>query len=213
CPAAGPHRASRRAWESRSRRVRSIASFYTGYTGVARAFGVAGAPGVTGAPLRLELALVQMSQLLERRRLPGLFVVAHARDARKAQRESRAVRGTALDLVVLDLDDDFGPHAHGVAVVGRRQLGQAFGHLDELGVGESLERLADVRERLAVAHREVVVRQPAHAPAGAAVDGDDHAIHRLGRLQLEPALAASAGLVGAGEILRHHAFVPRRERA
>src|SRR5436309_3309479 len=153
-----------------------------------------------------------MPELAERGRLPRRLVVAHAGDPREAQRVARGVRRALLDFVVLDLDDDRGPHAHGVAVVGGRELPESLGHLDELGVGEPLERLADLGERLTVAHGEVIVGEPAPAAARAAVDGDDHAVHRLCRLELEPALAAAAGLVGAGEVLRHHALVAGGER-
>src|SRR5215510_2911371 len=87
---------------------------------------------VGGAALRLKLALVEMPQLGERGRLPGRFVVTHAGDAGEAQGQLRGIGRALLDLVVLDLDDDLGPHAHGVAVVLGGQLPQPLGHLHEL---------------------------------------------------------------------------------
>src|SRR5262249_30437218 len=194
CPAAGRRRASRRAWGCRSRHARSFAGFYT------------------GAPLRLELPLLEKPQAVERDRLSRGLGVANVRDPRKSQREPRGIGGTLLDLVVLDLDDDLGPHPHRIAVVVGGELPEPLGHLAELCVGESLERLADVRKAVAVAHREVIVGQPANASAGPTVDGDDHAVDRPRRFELDPALATTAGLVRAREVLGHDTLVPRRER-
>src|SRR2546429_4847743 len=42
---------------------------------------------------------------------------------------------------------------------------------------------------------QVIVGEPAPTPPRAAVGGHDDAVHRLRRLQLEPALTAAAGLV------------------
>src|SRR5205814_1375863 len=99
-----------------------------------------------------------------------------------------------------------------VAVVAGGERLQPGGHRGELDVGEPLEGLAHVGEAVTVTDGQVVVREPAPAPARAAVGGDDDAVDRLRDLQLEPALAAPAGLVGAAEVLRHHALVTRGER-
>ena len=82
----------------------------------------------------------------------------------------------------IDLDDDLGRQAHGVAVVARREGPEPRRHRGELGVGQALERLADVREALALADGEVIVREPADAPAGPAVRRDDDAVE--GRLEI-----------------------------
>ena len=117
-----------------------------------------------------------------------------------------------MDLVVLDLDDHLGANAHRVAVVGYLERAEPLRHRRELGIREAFERLADLRETVAITHGQVVVRQPAGAPSGAPVGGDDHAVERPRRLELEPALAAAARLVRAGGVLRHDALVSRRER-
>src|SRR6185503_2894760 len=80
-----------------------------------------------GPALGGELPLVQRAKLLQRGRLARALVLADARDAGKAQRHPRAVGRAALDLVVLDLDDDLGPHPHRVAVVAQGEGAQALG--------------------------------------------------------------------------------------
>src|SRR5207245_684349 len=65
---------------------------------------------------------------------------------------------------------------------------------------------------VAVADRQVIVGEPADAAARAAIGGDDHAVHRLRRLQLEPALATPARLVGRAQVLGHHALVAGGQR-
>src|SRR5262249_56033845 len=94
-------------------------------------------------------------------------------------------------------------------LAGARGGTERLGHPEELPIGEALERLADVREGLAVANRQVVVRQPLVPPPRAAIDGHDHAVDRLGDLQLEPPLAAAARLVRAAQILAHPPLPPR----
>src|SRR4029453_14831908 len=140
------------------------------------------------------------------------LVVAHPGDPREPQREPRAVGRASLDLVVGHLDHDLRADAYRLAVVARGQRPQPLGHFGELAVGEPLERLADVREAVAVPPPQSVVGEPAAAAARAAVDGDDDAIQSLRRLDLEPALASAAGLVGAPEVFRHDALVAGSER-
>ena len=133
----------------------------------------------------------------------------------RANRKAKSGRiGRALlDLVIGDFDDDLGPHAHRVPVVGDREGAQPLGHLRELPVGQALEGLAHVGEAVALPHGQVIVRQPAAAAPGSPVGGDDHAVHALRFLDLEPALAAAAGLVRAAQVLRDHALVAIRHRA
>src|SRR4029450_11751756 len=118
--------------------------------------------------LGCELTLVERAQLIERGGLLRCLVLADPRNAREAEGEAGRIGRTTLDLVVLDLDDDLGPHAHGVAVVLHRQRPQSLGHRGELGVGQALERLADLRQMLTVPYRQVIVGETAHATARAA---------------------------------------------
>src|SRR5580765_3247023 len=91
-----------------------------------------------GASLGRELPLVVAAELVKAGRLPGRLVTANAADAREPQGESRRIRRALLDLIVGDLDDDLGPDADRVAVVGDRERPQPLGHLRELSVGEAL---------------------------------------------------------------------------
>src|SRR3989442_5387167 len=98
----------------------------------------------------MKLRVVERAELRERRRLAGPLVVAHPRDAGEAEREPGRVRRALLDLVVLDLDDDLGAHTHGVAVVADGEGFETPGHLGELPIGKTLERLSDFGEIFAV---------------------------------------------------------------
>src|SRR6185369_152399 len=69
-----------------------------------------------GASLGRELSLVEPAELVEAGRLGWHLVVAHARDAREPQRESRRIGRALLDLVIGHFDDDLGPHAHRVPI-------------------------------------------------------------------------------------------------
>src|SRR5204862_3851659 len=97
-------------------------------------------------------------------------------DPGEAEGQARGVRGALLDLVVGDLDDDLRAHAHRVAVVAGGERLQPGGHRGELDVGEPLEGLAHVGEAVAVTDGQVVVREPAPAPAGPAVGGVDDSV-------------------------------------
>src|SRR5207249_805249 len=99
------------------------------------------------------------------------------------------------------------------AVVLRGQRPQALRHLRELAVGQPLEGLAHFRPAVAVAHGQVIVREPAYPSPRAAIGGHDHAVHGEGGLELEPALAPASRLVGALQLLGHDALVTGRERA
>src|SRR6266851_4727875 len=145
--------------------------------------------------------------------LAGGLVGAHPRDAGEAQREAGRVGRALLDLVVVHLHHDLRPHPHRVAVVSGGERVQSLGHLGELAVGQALEGLAHLRPAVPVAYRQVVVGEPAHAAAGAAIRGHNHAVHRQRGLQLEPLLAPAARLVGARRVLGHEALVAGRERA
>src|SRR5919197_2724422 len=157
--------------------------------------------------LRLELSLVEPLEFGQSGGLTGRLVVPDAGHAGEAEGEAGAVRRALLDLVVLDLDDHLGPHPHRVAIIAHGQMPEPFGHGRELAVGKPLEGLANVRPSLTLAHRQMIVGEPSHASTRSAVDGDDHAVDRVGGLELEPALAPSPRLVGRAQILGHHAFV------
>src|SRR5262249_19115317 len=147
CRGGGLHRAWHRAWEYRSRRAQSRRAI------------------LHDASLRPELCFVEIAQLGERRGLARGLVVADAAGAGEAEGQPRRIGRTLLDLVVFDLDHDLGRHPYGVAVVVEGERLQSLGHRTELLVGEALERLADVRPTVAVAHRQVIVGQPADAAA------------------------------------------------
>ena len=168
-------------------------------------------PSYSQLSFGLELAGIEAAQLSQGGGLGRPLVVADARDAGEAQGEARRVGRALLDLVVRDLHHDLGPHAHGVPVVADGQPAQPLRHLAELLVGQPLEGLAHVGEAVAVDHGEVIVGQPARAAPRAPIRGDDDAVDRVGALELEPALAATSGRVGAGEILGHDALVTAGE--
>ena len=147
-------------------------------------------------------------------RPPPPLVRAVALHPREAQRQAAGVLRARLQVVEGDLDDQLGPHVHGVAVaagLAREQLARLPG---EQLVGHALEGLAEHHEAAGrgIARAEVQVRQPALAPAVAPLGGEHDEVERVRALDLEPARAAAAGLVGRVERLRHHALVAARER-
>ena len=81
-------------------------------------------------------------------------------------------------------------------------------------VREALERLAEHDEpaRLRVARSQVQVREQPLPPSVAPLDGEHHEVERVDGLDLDPAGAAPAGLVGRARGLDHDALVPSGQR-
>ena len=143
----------------------------------------------------------------------ALLVGAVALHAREAQGQAAGIHGALLQVVERDLDHQLRPHVHGVGVaagLAREQLARLPGeHL----VGHALEGLAEHDPAAGrVARAEVQVRQPSLAAAAAPLGGEHDEVERVRALDLEPARAAAARLVGGVERLRHDAFVAARQR-
>ena len=141
---------------------------------------------------------------------PGRGLVgAVAAQAGEAQGQAARVVGAILQAVEGDLDHQLGAHVHhvplAVRLAGEQLLGLAGEHL----VGHALEGLAQHHEaaRGRVARAQVEVAEPALAAAAAPLGGEDHQVQGVGGLELEPAAAAAAGLVGGLEGLGDQALV------
>src|SRR6478752_1594085 len=134
---------------------------------------------------------------LDRVGLVGALVVAVAQDPGEAERDATGVAGRALEAVEGDLHHLQRPQLHDVGVADGRggdgELGEPLGLPREHLVGHALERLAEHDEaglgRL-VARAEVDVGQPPLAPPGPPLDGEDHQVESVPRLDLDPRRAA-----------------------
>ena len=105
-----------------------------------------------------------------------------------------------------------GPHGDDVGRPGRLELQEPLGLPGQHLVGHALERLAEHHPaaRLGVAGAEVDVGEPALAAAAAPLDGEHDEVEGVPRLDLDPARAAAAGVVGRVQRLHHDALVTGR---
>ena len=145
---------------------------------------------------------------------PGRLVVAVAQHAREAQRHAARIARARLHAVEGDLDDQLGPHVDDVAVAADLEREQPLGLPGEHLVGQALERLAE--------HHEAAGAGRARRGAGCSASprrrpwphstASTTRSSVCARLDLEPARAAPAGLVGRVERLDHDALVAARQR-
>jgi hypothetical protein len=98
-----------------------------------------------------------------------------------------------------------------VAFAADRDGQEALGLPGQELVGEALERLAqhDEAAMRGVTRAQVQVAEPALAPARAPLRGQHHEVQRVRGLELEPAQAAAARVVGRVQRLGHQALVAR----
>src|SRR5690348_12665089 len=132
----------------------------------------------------------------------GLFwrlVVADAQDAGEPQRITTGVAVGTHDGIKSDLQHDFGFHFPPEAVVGESVRQEPLGHVGDLFICESGIGFADIQQAIAVANREGVIAEHAHALAVPVFHRRDHNIE-CGQLalQLHPGLATPSGSVEIG---------------
>src|ERR687892_2092178 len=105
-----------------------------------------------------KLSFVERLKLCESRDLFRPLIIADSRDARKTQREARAILWTALDFIVCHFDDDLWPYSDGVAVVAQLECLQPGRHLGKLFVRETFKRFSHGRISTGiVCYRKMIV--------------------------------------------------------
>ena len=140
------------------------------------------------------------------------LVVAVAHHAREAQRDAAGVARARLDAVERDLDDELGPDVDrrsrrgAISSSSRRSVCHAsISSVRPLNVLPSITKPPVAGSRAPRCRFESQPLAAAVAPLGREHDE----VERVHGLDLEPARAAPAGLVGRVERLHHHALVAR----
>ena len=159
---------------------------------------------------------MQRPHRLDRVGLVGALVGAIALDAREAQREAAGILRALLQVVERDLDDELGPHVHGVAVAAAisRASSSCVCHSSSasvmpLKVLPSMTQPPRRRDRARRGAGWTASRCRRPWPHSAASTTRSSVCARLTLSQLAP---RPPGLVRRVERLRHHAFVAARQR-
>src|SRR5690242_16966817 len=118
-------------------------------------------------------------------------------DSCKAQRHAARIMGAGLNIVERDLDHQFGPHMHDMAVVADGQFLQALRLPLEHRVRHTLEGLSEHDEvpGCLIACTQMQVAEPAAAATMAPFGGKHDEVKRVGPLDLEPAGTAATRLI------------------